>query len=655
MAEKAAGSESDPNRWSKPAPFGAGDAAMNSVIIPAEPLKPSLSNSRVPAHLYKRDGLYYFRVVISDKFRQRLDRSELRISLRTAYRRNALALSSRLHVFFYELLESDPMLTYKEIKRRLNIYLQRQLEADHDNISLPPSVEDSLILAADQPGYTRADLYRSFADSIQEMVNDPTPSKRYIGIIKNMLIECGIFWAAEFNKKDTLRIFKAYLQSQVTYYQLLEKKCRGDYLAEDVIVSGDFGELPPPPPNLQEEFIELLREGEARLAEKAAREKAIAEESKRGSLPQIKSSMLYSEAVQVFIKNKLDENQWKAHMVPEHEGQLKSFLDIMGDMTIDKIDRAIMRSYRGILAKLPPNHTRAAEYKGKTIDEIMDMSPKKVLSPTRVNIMVQAVSSLLDWFVNEGVIPNNPATKLQQKEERQAIDLRSPFEKNDLGIIFSHPKFTEGKFKFADYFWPPLIALFSGMRLEEICQLHCQDVYEINGIWVIDINNKGRDEGGHGKTLKNVNASRLVPVHKTLIDLGFLLYKNHISGQNHIRLFPNLNKSDQVGKYGKQVGKQFNDLVKIALKKPDYNSEGKSFHSLRHNFADFYKQRGLQTDVFRQLYGHDIPELAARQYGSKFPPELLNEVISALDYDLDFSFLKKSKYIKEVTANSGQV
>ena len=37
-------------------------------------------------------------------------------------------------------------------------------------------------------------------------------------------------------------------------------------------------------------------------------------------------------------------------------------------------------------------------------------------------------------------------------------------------------------------FWLPLIALFTGARINEICQLHTDDVQEKNGILFISIN-----------------------------------------------------------------------------------------------------------------------------------------------------------------------
>ena len=45
-------------------------------------------------------------------------------------------------------------------------------------------------------------------------------------------------------------------------------------------------------------------------------------------------------------------------------------------------------------------------------------------------------------------------------------------------------------------FWLPLIAVFSGMRQEEICQLRLEDVRQAEGIWVFDLRE------GDGRQLK---------------------------------------------------------------------------------------------------------------------------------------------------------
>ena len=61
--------------------------------------------------------------------------------------------------------------------------------------------------------------------------------------------------------------------------------------------------------------------------------------------------------------------------------------------------------------------------------------------------------------------------------------------------------------------------------------------------------------------------------------------------------------------------------------------EGKSFHSLRYSFANFFKVRSLQDDVFRQVFGHKIGELAPNTYEERFSPKLCyDRIISKLDY-----------------------
>ena len=109
------------------------------------------------------------------------------------------------------------------------------------------------------------------------------------------------------------------------------------------------------------------------------------------------------------------------------------------------------------------------------------------MSVATVNITVEAVASLFGWYVREGGLTVYPAKELQIKDSRQAIDLREPFSNDDLRSIFAHPKFTKGKFKYPAYFWIPLIGLYTGMRLEEIAQLHCAEVYKSHGQWIFDI------------------------------------------------------------------------------------------------------------------------------------------------------------------------
>ncbi|MDR1084950.1 MAG: site-specific integrase [Deltaproteobacteria bacterium] len=360
-------------------------------------------------------------------------------------------------------------------------------------------------------------------------------------------------------------------------------------------------------------------------------------------------SISYSEAVVRFVKDKIDAKKWKENQISSHKSDLEMFISVIGDIRLDQIDRACVRRYRDTLAKLPPNFSRAnKKFEGKSISELLKMNHPGVLTAKRVNFLVQCVSSLLDWCKNEQLISENPAKGLQIKDNSQEINDKFPFSNEDLKLIFSHPKYTEGLFKFPAYFWLPLIGLFTGMRLEEIAQLHIGDIYMEDNIWIIDINEKNNDSQENIKSVKTSSSIRLIPIHSTLINLGFIEYHKYLSEKKSIRLFPELNRTDKTVQFGKQPGKQFAALIKGTLNKPGFSAEKKSFHSLRHTFADFYKQNDLQNDVFTQIFGHTLIKLSKKRYGSPFPPVKLQTVIEKLDYGIDLSHLKNSKYINPI-------
>jgi integrase len=93
--------------------------------------------------------------------------------------------------------------------------------------------------------------------------------------------------------------------------------------------------------------------------------------------------------------------------------------------------------------------------------------------------------------------------------------------------------------KMSHKFWLPMIGLFTGARVNEICQLNPQsDVIkdEMSGIWYFNLTD---DDAGVGvaKSHKNDHSKRKVPVHSKLIECGFLDYFNRVKALKHDRIF----------------------------------------------------------------------------------------------------------------------
>jgi len=95
---------------------------------------PKFRQLTIPTRLYSRGNFYYFRVVLPDSVEPQPEhgRLEIRLSLRTAFRQTAKKLAHKLYYYLRALLDEVPMMDYLEIKRRMNQYLQKMLEDDHN-------------------------------------------------------------------------------------------------------------------------------------------------------------------------------------------------------------------------------------------------------------------------------------------------------------------------------------------------------------------------------------------------------------------------------------------------------------------------------------------------------------------------------------------
>ena len=112
---------------------------------------------------------------------------------------------------------------------------------------------------------------------------------------------------------------------------------------------------------------------------------------------------------------------------------------------------------------------------------------------------------------------------------------RFPFTSGQLGKIFASPLFSEcmgderehesGKIKIRDWrYWIPLIALYSGARLDEIAQLLVADVRESHRTWIFHITTEGEGE----KSTKTDGSRRVIPIHSELIRIGLLDYHSEM-------------------------------------------------------------------------------------------------------------------------------
>ena len=293
------------------------------------------------------------------------------------------------------------------------------------------------------------------------------------------------------------------------------------------------------------------------------------------------------------------------------------------DCQIGDVTRDVMVDFRSKAQQLPPRYTLT--HKDKSVSAVlaaMNPDSPKVASTT-VNTWLSYVSSMFKFAVDRGWIEKNPATGMKlPTKRREEREKRSPFTDGDLAAIFNaeYRSATLGNGAYGKY-WVPLLCLHTGARLEEMAQLRVIDVENVDGVDVVHVRE------GDDQSLKTIASRRKVPLHPTLLELGFLKHVIAMSSAGHDRLFPDLDKTTKNG-YGDRVSKWFGRWKR----RYGIDDKKKVLHSFRNTVATRLKHADVQEFAIAELIGHENPNITTGRYGAELDVERLAEVVRKLDF-----------------------
>lgn len=288
--------------------------------------------------------------------------------------------------------------------------------------------------------------------------------------------------------------------------------------------------------------------------------------------------------------------------------------------TVDAANRAVSRLWDAVGSRINPHEvTRAHIVAYKTAIGAAGASP------TTVRVQIGYLKAVLSIAVNMGVLSSNPAHGVRAEGKSNPKAARIPFSTEDLKLILDESKeFTGARY------WLPRIALYTGMRIEEIGQLSPSDIREDayrdgNGqtrkVYSIYVSDEGEGQG-----LKNASSTRRIPIHEELISSGFMEY---VKAQNGARLFPEL-KANREGRETAAFSRWFGEYIR----RIGIADTRKTFHSFRHGFKDALREAGTSEDVSDALTGHTTGSVA-RSYGGQFYPlRPIAEAVGRLTYHL---------------------
>lgn len=209
---------------------------------------------------------------------------------------------------------------------------------------------------------------------------------------------------------------------------------------------------------------------------------------------------------------------------------------------------------------------------------------------------------------------------------------------DDLKALFESDKYRIAGFARLHEYWLPLIGLFTGARLNELCQLRASDFSESEGIVVISI----LDEDD--RRLKTTSSRRIVPVHSKLIELGLLdLVKATRDIGKDRRLFAYLPEAaGKLGDFGKEPSRHFTAYRRECGVGALKGKSRKTFHSFRPTLIAALRKAQVPKDRRTRLAGHVYEDEQDTSYDGGDPLDMFSTAtlkgdIEKVQYAVDFS------------------
>lgn len=192
-------------------------------------------------------------------------------------------------------------------------------------------------------------------------------------------------------------------------------------------------------------------------------------------------------------------------------------------------------------------------------------------------------------------------------------------------------------------FWLPPLALFTGARLNELCQLRVHDIIEdAHGVCLMSVNANGFD-----KSLKNPQSEREIPICSKIVDLGFLEFveERRLADGNDALLFSEL-VFDSKHLYSRSPSRFFCGPVTgtglIGESCPVALEGGLNFKSFRRSFAVRLERSGIPTSTIAHLLGHraGTAEITSEHYLEKpLSVSLLEQMDRGLSYNVSLTHM----------------
>jgi integrase len=301
---------------------------------------------------------------------------------------------------------------------------------------------------------------------------------------------------------------------------------------------------------------------------------------------------------------------WKEQTADANRRSAKLFLDIAGDRALVEYTRKEVEELRKTMEALPSNWGKSSRHKTMPTAEIIAGRDEETLTLCRQTLELHwsRMKSFLQWARTQQ--PNGTPIDLSLLTEAHKWSAevpegqsRIPWDEPALDVLMNSPvwrgclfdpenrhrRHEKGPDIVRDeYWWLPPLAILHGGRMEEYCCLTGDDVFDIDGIPVMDIN----------KGLKTGSSRRVVPINDWAIQCGFLDLATKAGGG---RLFPLMEPGGRYRRYSYHFSEWFTEYRrKIAI-----YAILMDYHSFRTGATSRIVHSGFSILLADEITGHD--------------------------------------------------
>nr|WP_298897659.1 tyrosine-type recombinase/integrase [uncultured Altererythrobacter sp.] len=293
----------------------------------------------------------------------------------------------------------------------------------------------------------------------------------------------------------------------------------------------------------------------------------------------------------------------------QKEATFRLFSGYIKDRPIREVRKAEAAGFMDELRRLDPKWAKSPKAKEMSWAEIRKTfgGNDKGLSASTLNRHVRTLQELWRWAEEreycEGRNPFSGLT-IKLKAGRNQLGYL-PWTADELNTLFDPPPARQ------DVTEVMVVALHTGMRLNEIASLTLSQIKQENGVHYIEVEDAKTEAG-----------NRQVPIHPRI---GWLA---ELEGKPESRVWAGFNQEGPSRNAGQDASKEFSRF-KLAK---GFTDRRKVFHSFRKNVTQIMERKGVSENEWAQVLGHERGFTYSRYSPHGITLERKAELIGLIDY-----------------------